>query len=145
MEWYIDTMITLIERGGEFVTRDVWHSTVQLVSGCLACDRQAPTCVCILHGFPLLLCLTLTNSLLQTVLTLVLQAISGAHYCLLTGGTHSVLTHAACAMRRSPTTRSCTNTRRGRRWRRSSAAPTTTRWSAPPPPSWVRSQHPKPH
>jgi hypothetical protein len=33
MEWYIDTMITLIERGGEFVTRDVWHSTVQLVCG----------------------------------------------------------------------------------------------------------------
>lgn len=31
MEWYVDTMITLIERGGEFVTRDVWHATVQLV------------------------------------------------------------------------------------------------------------------
>ena len=45
MEWYIDTMITLIERGGEFVTRDVWHSTVQLVSGCLACDQHALTCV----------------------------------------------------------------------------------------------------
>ncbi len=31
LEWYVDTMITLIERAGEFATKDVWHSTVQLV------------------------------------------------------------------------------------------------------------------
>lgn len=48
MEWYIDTMITLIERGGEFVTRDVWHSTVQLVSAC-SCSRPASSRLRLLH------------------------------------------------------------------------------------------------
>ena len=40
MQWYIDTMITLIERGGDFVTRDVWHSTVQLVGGLAYLQRR---------------------------------------------------------------------------------------------------------
>lgn len=31
LQWYVDTMVTLIERAGEFATKDVWHSTVQLV------------------------------------------------------------------------------------------------------------------
>jgi hypothetical protein len=45
MEWYIDTMITLIERGGEFVTRDVWHSTVQLVGACCYLRPSSHTCL----------------------------------------------------------------------------------------------------
>ena len=32
LEWYVDVMITLIERAGEFSTKDIWHSTVQLIT-----------------------------------------------------------------------------------------------------------------
>ncbi|KAL3140296.1 hypothetical protein ABBQ38_004564 [Trebouxia sp. C0009 RCD-2024] len=32
LEWYTDVMITLIERAGEFSTKDIWHSTVQLIT-----------------------------------------------------------------------------------------------------------------
>ena len=32
LEWYIDSMLTLIERAGEFASKDVWYSTVQLVT-----------------------------------------------------------------------------------------------------------------
>lgn len=52
----MDTMITLIERAREFATKDVWHSTVQLVRGpCLVAlpfaapqgifGETAPKCV----------------------------------------------------------------------------------------------------
>ena len=65
MEWYIDTMITLIERGGEFVTRDVWHSTVQLVSGCqvtcLGCNGNVHR----VSASPLCTCWPVANSMLH--------------------------------------------------------------------------------
>lgn len=32
LEWYVDSMLTLIERAGEFASKDVWYSTVQLVT-----------------------------------------------------------------------------------------------------------------
>ena len=54
LEWYVDTMITLIERAGEFATKDVWHSTVQLVL------VATPPLVCLLSktyaGLPNELC-----------------------------------------------------------------------------------------
>ena len=30
LEWYVDSMLTLIERAGEFATKDVWCAAVSL-------------------------------------------------------------------------------------------------------------------
>jgi len=32
LRWYVDVMLQLIERAGEFASKDVWHSTVQLIT-----------------------------------------------------------------------------------------------------------------
>ena len=32
MQWFVDSMLTLIERAGEFATKEIWYSTVQLVT-----------------------------------------------------------------------------------------------------------------
>ena len=32
LPWYVDSMLALIERAGEFASKDLWHSTVQLVT-----------------------------------------------------------------------------------------------------------------
>ena len=32
LHWYVDVMLTLIERAAEYATRDVWHSVVQLIT-----------------------------------------------------------------------------------------------------------------
>lgn len=32
LHWYVDVMLTLIERAGEFATRDIWHATLQLIT-----------------------------------------------------------------------------------------------------------------
>lgn len=32
LEWYVDSMLTLIERAGELATKDIWHSTVQIIT-----------------------------------------------------------------------------------------------------------------
>lgn len=37
LQWYVNTMVTLIERSGEYATEDVWLSTVQLVRHNLPC------------------------------------------------------------------------------------------------------------
>eukprot|EP00884_Botryococcus_braunii_P018832 jgi/Botrbrau1/5632/Bobra.55_1s0021.1 len=32
LHWYLDIMLTLIERAGEYASKDVWHSTIQLIT-----------------------------------------------------------------------------------------------------------------
>lgn len=32
LQWYVDVMLSLIERAGEFATRDIWHATLQLIT-----------------------------------------------------------------------------------------------------------------
>ncbi|KAK9841331.1 hypothetical protein WJX74_004023 [Apatococcus lobatus] len=32
LHWYVDVMLTLIDRAGEFASKDIWHSTVQIIS-----------------------------------------------------------------------------------------------------------------
>ena len=32
LHWYVDVMLSLIERAGEFATRDIWHATLQLIT-----------------------------------------------------------------------------------------------------------------
>ena len=32
LHWYVDVMLTLIERAAEFATRDIWHSVIQLIT-----------------------------------------------------------------------------------------------------------------
>lgn len=32
LEWYVDVMLTLIERAGDMATKDIWHSVVQLIT-----------------------------------------------------------------------------------------------------------------
>ena len=32
LQWYVDSTLTLIEKAGDFATRDVWFSVVQLVT-----------------------------------------------------------------------------------------------------------------
>ena len=32
LRWYVDVMLQLIERAGEFASKDIWHSTVQLIT-----------------------------------------------------------------------------------------------------------------
>lgn len=32
LQWYVDSMLKLIERAGELATKDIWHSTVQLIT-----------------------------------------------------------------------------------------------------------------
>ena len=32
LRWYVDSMLTLISRAGESASKDLWHSTVQLVT-----------------------------------------------------------------------------------------------------------------
>lgn len=32
LQWYLDIMLSLIERAGEYASKDVWHSTVQLIT-----------------------------------------------------------------------------------------------------------------
>lgn len=46
LEWYTDVMITLIERAGEFSTKDIWHSTVQLITNNDDLHMYAATKVC---------------------------------------------------------------------------------------------------
>lgn len=48
LEWYTDVMITLIERAGEFSTKDIWHSTVQLITNNDDLHTYAATKVCAL-------------------------------------------------------------------------------------------------
>ncbi|KAK9806309.1 hypothetical protein WJX72_009579 [[Myrmecia] bisecta] len=33
LQWYVDVMLTLIERSGEFATKDIWHAVAQLITG----------------------------------------------------------------------------------------------------------------
>ena len=47
LEWYVDVMITLIERAGEFSTKDIWHSTVQLITNNDDLHKYAATKVCV--------------------------------------------------------------------------------------------------
>ena len=39
----MDVMITLIERAGEFSTKDIWHSTVQLITNSDDLHKYAAT------------------------------------------------------------------------------------------------------
>lgn len=55
LEWYTDVMITLIERAGEFSTKDIWHSTVQLITNNDDLHMYAATKVCALLQNPHLL------------------------------------------------------------------------------------------
>ena len=32
LQWYVDSMLTLIERAGDLATKDIWHSTVQIIT-----------------------------------------------------------------------------------------------------------------
>lgn len=32
LQWYVDVSLILIERGGEFASKEIWHSIVQLVT-----------------------------------------------------------------------------------------------------------------
>lgn len=32
LHWYVDSMLKLIERAGELASKDIWHSTVQLIT-----------------------------------------------------------------------------------------------------------------
>ena len=41
LEWYVDSMLTLIERAGDLATKDIWHSTVQIVTNYTALHEYA--------------------------------------------------------------------------------------------------------
>lgn len=32
LRWYLDSMLSLIERAGDLATKDIWHSTVQIIT-----------------------------------------------------------------------------------------------------------------
>ena len=32
LEWYVDVSLVLIERAGEFASKEIWHSIVQLIT-----------------------------------------------------------------------------------------------------------------
>lgn len=32
LEWYVDVSLMLIERAGEFASKEIWHSIVQLIT-----------------------------------------------------------------------------------------------------------------
>ena len=50
LHWYVDSMLTLIERAGEFAGKDIWHSTVQLVTNYPALHEYAARKVRVLSG-----------------------------------------------------------------------------------------------
>ncbi|CAK0759184.1 hypothetical protein CVIRNUC_002678 [Coccomyxa viridis] len=41
LEWYVDSMLTLIERAGDLATKDIWHSTVQIITNYPALHEYA--------------------------------------------------------------------------------------------------------
>lgn len=41
LQWYVDSMLTLIERAGDLATKDIWHSTVQIVTNYPALHEYA--------------------------------------------------------------------------------------------------------
>lgn len=48
LQWYVDSMLTLIERAGDLATKDIWHSTVQIITNYPALHeysaRKVPSC-----------------------------------------------------------------------------------------------------
>ena len=46
LEWYVDSMLTLIERAGDLATKDIWHSTVQIITNYPALHEYAARKVC---------------------------------------------------------------------------------------------------
>ena len=41
LQWYVDSMLTLIERAGDLATKDIWHSTVQIITNYPALHEYA--------------------------------------------------------------------------------------------------------
>jgi AP-2 complex subunit alpha len=41
LHWYVDSMLTLIERAAELATKDIWHSTVQIITNFPALHEYA--------------------------------------------------------------------------------------------------------
>lgn len=41
LHWYVDSMLKLIERAGELASKDIWHSTVQLITNYPALHEYA--------------------------------------------------------------------------------------------------------
>lgn len=46
LQWYVDSMLTLIERAGDLATKDIWHSTVQIITNYPALHEYAARKVC---------------------------------------------------------------------------------------------------
>jgi len=44
LEWYVDSMLTLIERAGEVASKDVWCAYRSALTTCFACHRNQQTC-----------------------------------------------------------------------------------------------------
>ena len=56
LQWYVDSMLTLIERAGDLATKDIWHSTVQIITNYPALHEYAARKVSF-STFPAALCL----------------------------------------------------------------------------------------
>ena len=41
LHWYVDSMLKLIERAGKLASKDIWHSTVQLITNYPALHEYA--------------------------------------------------------------------------------------------------------
>lgn len=52
LQWYVDVSLILIERGGEFASKEIWHSIVQLVTNYpqLHGYAAAKVSICFLRG-----------------------------------------------------------------------------------------------
>lgn len=50
LQWYLDSTLTLIEKAGDFATRDVWFSVVQLVTNHPELHEYAARKVCVDAG-----------------------------------------------------------------------------------------------